>query len=94
MKYMASEALSLPNSRDRDLVSDTTLLMLEDLARLDSVPVHDVLEWLVRDRWGQRIMDAHNAAYAVLRDDPVAWSEEQAERAVYDGALADGLDDE
>jgi len=68
--------------------------MLEDLARLDSVSVPDVLERLVRDQWGQRIMDAHNAAYAVLRDDPVAWSEEQAERAVYDGALADGLDDE
>ncbi len=69
-------------------------MMLEDLARLDSVSVPDVLERLVRDQWGQRIMDAHNAAYAVLRDDPVAWSEEQAERAVYDGALADGLDDE
>ena len=89
---MASEALSLPNSRDR--VSDTTLMMLADLARLDSVPVHDVLERLVRDQWGQRIMDAHNSAYAALCDDPVAWSEEQAERAVYDGALADGLDDE
>jgi len=89
---MASEALSLPNSRE--LVSETALMMLEDLARLDSVSVPDVLERLVRDQWGQRIMDAHNAAYAVLRDDPVAWSEEQAERAVYDGALADGLDDE
>jgi len=91
MTYMASEALSLPNSRDRDLVSETALMMLEDLARLDSVPVHDALERLVRDQWGRRIMDAHNAAYAALRDDPAAWNEEQAERAVYDGALADGL---
>jgi len=82
---MASETLSITSSRD--LVSDTALMMLEDLARLDGVSVREVLERLVQDRWGQRLMDAHNTAYAALHDDPIAWSEEQAERAVYDGTL-------
>lgn len=89
---MASETLSIPSSRD--LISDTALMMLEDLARLDGVSVREVLERLVQDQWGQRLIDAHNTAYAALHNDPVAWGEEQAERAVYDGALADGLDDE
>ena len=35
-----------------------------------------------------------NAAYAALRSDPKAWKAEQAERALWDKTLADGLKDE
>ena len=34
-----------------------------------------------------------NEAYARLRADPKAWAEELAERALWDTALADGLED-
>ncbi len=35
-----------------------------------------------------------NADFAALRNNPHAWQEEQAERALWDGTLADGLTDD
>jgi hypothetical protein len=35
-----------------------------------------------------------NAAYAALRNDPQAWGEELAERALWDRALDDGLQED
>ena len=40
----------------------------------------------------ERLLDAINAGYAALRADTQAWASEQEERAVWDGALMDGLD--
>jgi len=37
----------------------------------------------------EQLLDEANAAYAQLKSDPKAWSEELAERAQWDGALAD-----
>jgi hypothetical protein len=39
------------------------------------------------------LLDAMNAAYAALRKDPATWADELGERALWDGTLADGLDD-
>jgi hypothetical protein len=41
-----------------------------------------------------QFLDEVNAAYATLRNDPQAWEEELAERALWDRALDDGLKDE
>jgi hypothetical protein len=42
-----------------------------------------------------KFLDQVNAAYAALRrDDPKAWTAEQAERALWVKTLADGLTDE
>jgi hypothetical protein len=40
------------------------------------------------------LLDAMNAAYAALRNDPAAWPDELRERALWDETLADGLEDE
>ena len=40
-----------------------------------------------------KFLDEVNAAYANLVSDPKAWKEEQAERVLWDKALADGLED-
>jgi hypothetical protein len=38
-----------------------------------------------------KFLNGVNAAYAELRNDPKAWKEEQAERAVWDKTNVDGL---
>jgi len=45
-------------------------MMLEELARLDSVPMSDVLARAVETYWGRRINEASNEAYAALKADP------------------------
>lgn len=40
------------------------------------------------------ILEQHNAAYAALRADPVAWHEELGERALWEGTLMDDLEDD
>ncbi len=37
-------------------------------------------------------LEGLNADFAALRNDPVVWADEQAERAEWDATLADGLD--
>lgn len=39
----------------------------------------------------QQLIIETNAGFAELRADPEAWAEELAERAVWDGAIGDGL---
>jgi hypothetical protein len=41
-----------------------------------------------------KFLDEVNAAYAALRSDPEVWKEEQAERAAWDKAHIDGLQEE
>ena len=43
---------------------------------------------------GTRFLDDVNAAFAKLRNDPKAWKEEQAERALWDKTLDDGIETE
>jgi hypothetical protein len=52
--------------------------------------IDPVLEKARRDQ----VLDEMNAAYAALRNDPQAWEEELAERALWDRALDDGLKNE
>jgi hypothetical protein len=50
------------------------------------------MQTVQRDR-RDRFLDRVNDAYSALRRDPEAWAEEQAERALWDSTLADGLTD-
>lgn len=67
---------------------------LQELATQAGLPVPVVLEEAIEAYRRQRFLLAANAAYARLRDDPVAWAQEQAERGEWDATLADGLQDE
>jgi hypothetical protein len=42
----------------------------------------------------QRLLEQHNRAYAAVRADTELWRKELEERAIWDAALADGLEDE
>ena len=53
-----------------------------------------VLDEAIEHYHRDKFLDAVNAAYATLRDNPEAWKEERAERSLWDKTLADGLTDE
>ena len=72
-------------------VSRRTRDMLQTLAEQSGCSVQEVLEEAVELYWGRRLLETTNAAYAALRDDPVAWRELQKERAEWDVILNDGL---
>jgi predicted DNA-binding protein len=74
-------------------VSEKTRDTLHALARDVGVPMAEVVELAIEQYRRQRILDAANAEYAALRADPEAWAEVQAERAVWDVTLADGLEE-
>jgi hypothetical protein len=49
---------------------------------------------IISDAERQRFLADVNADFAALRNNPDAWQDEQAERAMWDCTLADGLADE
>ncbi|CUS04118.2 conserved protein of unknown function [Candidatus Promineifilum breve] len=51
-----------------------------------------IVEEAIEAYQGQRLLEATNAAYAALQNDPQAWLELLEERAEWDVTLADGLE--
>jgi len=66
--------------------------ILQELANGGSMQV--VLRKAVAEYRRKWLLEATNAAYAALRQDPAAWGDEQAERAAWDNTLGDGLEDD
>lgn len=73
-------------------VSRETRAMLRDLAANEQRSMQAVLETAVEEYRRLRLLEQINADYAALRQDAAAWVELEAERAVWDSTLADGLD--
>ena len=72
-------------------VPDATYQAIKELAGEEmtmQAVVVEAVETLRRERFWKEF----NAEYAALRADPVAWAEELAERAAWDGTLMDGLE--
>lgn len=74
-------------------VSEKTRDTIHDLARNAGVPMAELVERAIDQYRRQQILDAANAQYAALRADPDAWAEVEAERAIWDATLLDGLED-
>jgi hypothetical protein len=74
-------------------VSEKAHRTLTALSREVGAPVGELVDQAVELLRRQRILDAANAAYAVLRSDPAAAAELEAERAAWDATLADGLEE-
>jgi hypothetical protein len=53
----------------------------------------DALTRLIGEARVEQEIAWHNAEYAALRGDPEAWAEIEAERALWDSSIADGLDE-
>ena len=73
-------------------VSAETHAVLQQLAGERHATIQQVLAEAVEAYRRQRLIDATNAAYAALREDPAAWRDVEQERAAWDAALSDGLE--
>lgn len=62
-----------------------------ELAEAKGMSVSDYLALVARDELRARMIRETNSAYERLAADPTAWADLQAERAVWDGTLLDGL---
>jgi hypothetical protein len=76
-----------PNIR----ISPRSKAVLRALAKQEGKPMQAVLDSAIDRYQRDKFLDEVNSAYAALRNDPKAWKEEQAERALWDKTLADGL---
>jgi hypothetical protein len=75
-------------------IDKQALGVLRELARKQHQPLQTVLSQLIEHYRRQKFLEEVNQAFAALRDDPVAWGEEQQERALWDSTLEDGLERE
>jgi hypothetical protein len=66
---------------------------LQDLARMAGVSMQQVLDQALEQYRRRQILEATNAAYAVLRSNSAAWTELEEERSQWDVTLADGLEE-
>ena len=74
-------------------VSARTHAVLRRLADDTGQPIQAVAEQAVDLYRRQRMLEQTNIAYAQLRSDTNAWTEEQQERDSFAGTLHDGLED-
>ena len=75
-------------------VTRRTHATLTELAAKAGVSTQRFLDDLVEQERRRRFFDEADAAFRALREDPEAWAEELAERALWDQTLADGLEDD
>jgi hypothetical protein len=68
--------------------------ILEEMAAEDRVTLSEMLGRVIEQARRQRVIDSTNRFYAELRANPEAWAEEEAERALWETTLSDGLRDE
>lgn len=73
-------------------VSTKTRETLNALARTAGLSMQQVLEQALEVYRRQQLLEATNAAYEALREDPESWHEFEQERHDWDATLADGLE--
>ena len=75
-------------------IDEQALAVLRELARRQRQPVQTVLKQAIDSYRREKFLEEANAAFAVLRSNPEAWSEEQQERDLWDQTTGDGLERE
>ncbi len=73
-------------------VSKQTHQQLTELAKENGLSMQTVLDRAVEAYRRQSFLEALNADFAALRQDPQAWQEELEERKLWEQTLLDGLD--
>lgn len=73
-------------------ISDETKARIDKLAADTGRRLTDVVEQAVDTLERRVFFDAVNRRYAELRADPESWAEIEAERALEENALRDGLE--
>jgi restriction endonuclease S subunit len=67
---------------------------LKDLAAQLNQSMQALIEQAIEEYKRKRFFEQANLAYAKLKEDPVAWEEVRAERALWEDTIADGLEKE
>jgi hypothetical protein len=67
--------------------------LLRRLAKETDDSMQGILDKAVERYRRETFLRGANAEYAVLRRSPKAWKKEQRERALWERAMADGIDD-
>ncbi len=75
-------------------IDEQALAILRDLARRQRQPVQTVLKQAIDSYRREKFLEEANAAFAVLRNNPEAWTGEQQERDLWDRTSGDGLERE
>lgn len=75
-------------------IEEQALAVLRELARRQGQPVQAVLKQAIDSYRREKFLEEANAAFAVLRSNLEAWSEEQRERDDWDRTAGDGLERE
>ena len=75
-------------------VSNTTHQMLRSLAAEVGESMQTVLEQAVEQYRRRRFLEGLNQDFKALKENPQAWQEELAERALWDKTLLDGAETE
>jgi predicted transcriptional regulator len=75
-------------------IDEQALAVLRELARRQKQPVQTVLKQAIDSYRREKFLEDANAAFAALRSNPEAWSEEQQERDLWDRATDEGLERE
>jgi hypothetical protein len=81
------KAAKNPNIR----ISPRSKAVLRTPAKQEGKPMQAVLDEAIEYYQRDKFLDEVNAAFANHRSDPKAWKDEQAERAVWDKSLKDGI---
>ncbi|HRN68357.1 MAG TPA: ribbon-helix-helix protein, CopG family [Promineifilum sp.] len=74
-------------------ISRKTRDIIQEMAQTSGRSMQDIMEEAIAAYQGRQLLEATNAAYAVLKDNPGTWRELQEERAEWDAALNDGLEE-
>lgn len=76
-------------------INESAHRALRELAEREHAPLQTVLERAIESYRRDRFLDAVNATYAALRDDPATWTLESEERGEWNITNRDGdADDE
>src|SRR5262249_9019139 len=73
-------------------IRSDSLDVLRSIAAREHSPMPAVLDRAIETYRRQAFLEAVNAAYGRLRNDPAAWGAVEDERAIWDATLEDGLE--
>ena len=85
----------MPTSESPNIrISTHSKAILRSMAKREGKPMQTLLDEAIELYQREKFLDDVNAAFARLRSDPKAWKQEQAERALWDKTLSDGIEKE
>ena len=73
-------------------ISEKSHQALRKLAAESGESMQAILDRAIEEHRRRLFLEAANAEYAALREDPEAWAEYQKELALWESTLMDGLD--